>query len=257
MGFRSPDTPEHIVAGIVPHAGWFFSGRLAAKVFKCLKEKNQVDTFILLGAIHSFPERNSLFSSGSWATPFGALEADEGIASILLEAVGEDLIEDPEAHAGEHSLEVQTPFIKYFFPAAKIVPIRVNPDNKAARLGRKIGEVVAKSKKNIAVIGTTDLTHYGDDYGFAPSGGGKGALEWMKDNDQRIVKLAIDMRSEAIVEEAMMHHNACGSGALAATIAAAEVLGAKKGVLLGYTTSFEVSPDPEFFRAVGYAGIVF
>jgi len=154
-------------------------------------------------------------------------------------------------------LEVQMPFLRYFFPAAKIVPIRISPDNKAGRLGHRIGEVIARSKKKIVVIGSTDLTHYGDDYGFAPAGRGRKALEWMEDNDSRMIKLALNLESEAIVEEARSHYNSCGSGALAATIAAAGALGAKKGVLLEYTTSFNVSPEPEFYRAVGYAGMVF
>jgi len=255
--FRLPDLKGDIVAGILPHAGWAYSGRVAAKVFKCIKEKNPPDTFVLLGAIHSLPERNSVYAQGTWATPLGEVQVDEELARGLLAALKDKLAEDPQAHSGEHSLEVQLPFIKYFFPSAKIVPIRIAADSGAASLGVKIGECLLKAKKGIAVIGTTDLTHYGDPYGFAPAGYGDKAYSWMKNNDTRIVKLALEMKADDIVKEAAVNYNACGSGALAATVAAATALGAEKGILLEYTTSHEVSGENDFHMGVGYAGILF
>jgi AmmeMemoRadiSam system protein B len=257
-GFKISSDPAKIVAGIVPHAGWMFSGAVAAKVFNSIKAKNKPAAFILLGAIHQWgKEKNSVYSSGAWSTPLGNVEVDSDIASSLLESAKNLLVENSQAHFQEHSLEVQVPFIKYFFPQAKIVPIQIVPDENAALTGKKIGEVVAQSKKEIVVIGSTDLTHYGDNYGFVPQGYGSRALKWLKENDARIIKLCLEMKAEDIVEEAMVDKNACGAGAMAATVAAAKALGAKKGVLVEHTTSYDVLPEGDFDMGVGYVGIVF
>jgi AmmeMemoRadiSam system protein B len=256
--YTVPKEPAKAVGGIVPHAGWVFSGAVAAKVFKCLSVKAAPDTFILLGAVHTWkPRGNSIYSRGSWTTPLGEVKIDEDVANKLLDALAGDAIEDPGAHEGEHSLEVQLPFIKYLCPDAKIVPIAVPPDENAHITGRKIGEAASGIGKKITVVGTTDLTHYGDAYGFTPFGYGKKAKQHMEESDARIIKLALMMRSDEIRREAQKSHNACGSGALAATVAAAKAMGAEKGYLLEYTTSHDVMPEGEFEMAVGYAGILF
>jgi AmmeMemoRadiSam system protein B len=231
---------------------------VAAKVFKCLSVKAGPVTFILLGAVHTWkPRGNSIYSRGSWTTPLGDVKIDEDAAKKLLDALAGDVIEDPDAHEGEHSLEVQLPFIKYLCPDAKIVPIAIPPDENAHITGRKIGEAAAGMGKKIVVVGTTDLTHYGDTYGFTPFGYGEKAKRQMEESDARIIKLALMMRSDEIRREAQKNHNACGSGALAATVAAAKAMGAEKGYLLQYTTSYGVMPEGDFEMAVGYAGILF
>lgn len=253
-----PKEPARAVGGVVPHAGWVFSGAVAAKVFKCLSVKTAPDTFILLGAVHTWkPRQNSVYSRGAWATPLGEVKIDEEVADKLLAALAGDVIEDPGAHEGEHSLEVQLPFIKYLCPDAKIVPIAIPPDETAHLAGRKIGEAALEMGKKIVVVGSTDLTHYGDAYGFIPYGYGELAKKLMKESDSRIIELALRMRSGDIKKEAQKNHNACGSGALAATVAAAKAMGAEKGYLLEYTTSHDVMPEGEFEMAVGYAGILF
>ncbi len=252
-----PKEPEKAVAGIVPHAGWIYSGSIAAKVFKCISVRSAPDAFILLGAVHTWrPRRISVYAHGSWETPLGEVKIDEVVAGRLLDLLGDDIAEDPEAHDGEHSIEVQVPFIKHLCPEARIVPVAVPPDDTHI-IGKKIGEAVSKMGKKIVVVGTTDLTHYGDAYGFTPYGYGNEARKRMKENDFRIIELAVNMRSAEIGEEAERNRNACGSGALAATVSAAEVMGARKGHLIQYTTSYDVMREDEFVMAVGYAGIIF
>lgn len=257
-GFCVPDTPPNVVAGIVPHAGWSFSGAVAAKVFKCIKEKNPPDTIILLSAIHRWGVRaNSVYASGSWWTPFGDVQVDSETAAALLSELGGHLVQDSSAHSTEHSAEVQVPFIKYFFPQAQIVPIIILPDNRAEWIGFKIGETARTRQKKIVVVGTTDLTHYGPNYGFTPKGFGPEAHRWFKENDARIINLALQMKANEIVHEAATHHNACGAGAMAATVSAARAMGAQRGTLVEYTSSFERMPEDEFQMAVGYVGIIF
>jgi AmmeMemoRadiSam system protein B len=255
--YEVPKKPVKPVAGVVPHAGWIFSGDIAARVFKCISVRSEPDTFILLGSVHTLrPRGNSLYARGSWETPLGEVRIDEEAAGRLLDLLGEDIVEDPAAHAGEHSIEVQLPFIKCLCPDAKIVPVAV-PPNDTHLTGRRIGEAMSEIGRKIVVVGTTDLTHYGDAYGFTPYGYGDEAKRRMRENDFRMIELAVNMKSSEVGKEAERNRNACGAGALAATVSAAGAMGAEKGHLIEYTTSYDVMPEGEFEMAVGYAGIVF
>ena len=257
-GFTPPAMPGRVVAGVVPHAGWFFSGDTAAKVFLTIKAKQTPRTFILLGAVHvQGVWHNSVYDSGGWDTPLGEVRVDPDTARYLLDNLPGILTADSNAHRYEHSIEVQTPIIKYLFPEAMVVPIAVPPGKDAVALGEGIGRIVKEGAVDAVVVGTTDLTHYGDSYGFSPAGTGKKAHEWMLGNDRRMIDLALRMEYNDILREALTHRNACGSGALAATVAAAKEMGAGGGHLLQYTTSYDVHPFGEFDMAVGYAGIVY
>ena len=255
----SPDLPEEIVAGLVPHAGWVFSGGVAAKVFAAIKTQGAPETFVILSAMHRWgASRPAVYARGRWATPLGEVEVDEALAAAILKTGAGLLVESPEAHSGEHSAEVQVPFIQYLFPEAKILPILVPPEEDAVRSGEVIGQAADEAQRRIAIIGTTDLTHYGTSYyGFAPAGTGQQALEWVRGNDERVINLILSMRAEEIVAETAAHHNACGGGAIAGTVAAARTKGADKGHLLEYTTSHHVMPRGPATDFVGYAAIVF
>ncbi len=248
-----------IVAGIVPHAGWMFSGRVSAHVFASIKMLGIPDTFILFGTVHNIGQvrKSAVYGEGSWKTPFGAIAIDQVTADCIIDNSSNLVVNDLNAHIGEHSIEVQVPFIKYLFPDAEIVPVAVLPERSSIEIGESIATIVQDIKKKIVVVGTTDLTHYGYNYGFAPVGVGENAYTWMNDNNQSIIDLALSMNAEDIITEAREKKNACGSGALAATVAFARKCGAENGTLLDYTTSFDVMPEPEFTMGVGYAGIVF
>jgi AmmeMemoRadiSam system protein B len=255
----SPDVPAKIVAGLVPHAGWAYSGAVAAKVFAAIDAQGLPETFVLLSAAHRWGAPHlAVYASGSWSTPLGEVEVDEELATAILEAGAGLLTDSPEAHSGEHSAEVQVPFIQHLFPEAKILPILLPPSADAARAGKVIGQAVSAAQKCVAVVGTTDLTHYGRAYyGFAPAGTGEQALEWVRTNDERVINLILDMQAEEIVTETEANHNACGGGAIAGTVAAARTMGAEKGHLLEYTTSHHVMPRGPATDFVGYAAIVF
>jgi len=258
-GFDFPDKPEKIVAGLAPHAGWVFSGAIAAKVFAAIQTQGSPETFVLLSAMHGWgASRPSVYARGRWATPLGEVNVDEELASAILEAGDGLLVNAPEAHSGEHSAEVQVPFIQHLFPEARILPILIPPDENAARTGDIIGQAVGAAQRPVAIVGTTDLTHYGRTYyGFAPAGAGERALKWARANDERVINLILEMQAEKIVAETSAHRNACGGGAVAGTVAAARTLGAEKGYLLEHTTSYDVMPQGEATDFVGYAAIVF
>ncbi len=260
-GFNGP-LPDKIVAGIVPHAGWDFSGDLAGMVFNAIRARQNVDTFVIFGAIHTVRALNALaYDSDNWATPLDTIEIDKRLAHDIIESSNYLVQEDCQAHMREHSIEVQVPFIQYLFPDAKIMPIMVPPLLDIEKVGKVVADVIKKSDKNIVCIGSTDLTHYGPAYGYTPMGTGSDAIKWAKEtNDRFFIDLAIKMESSRLVSSCNTYKNACGSGAAAATVMAASELEAKKGVLLAHTTSAEVMQEKHSQHStdsVGYAAIVY
>ena len=259
-----PDVPDRPVGGVVPHAGWLFSGETAYAVLSAIHSRRTPATFVLLGACHRPVIGNALFPEGAWRTPLGDVRVDERLAEEILArgGVGNLVRANPAAHEGEHSIEVQLPLIQHLFPDARIVPILVPGDGRAVALGRLVGEVVRDRRADAVCFGSSDLTHYGPMYGFTPKGMGEAALRWVRDeNDRRMLDLIAGLKAEEIVPEARDHLNACGSGAIAATLAAVRVLGAVKGIVLRYTTSFDVMQEQmgraDYDAAVGYPGVVF
>ena len=254
--------PETIVAGIVPHAGWIYSGSLAALVFEAIRQQHEkVHTFVIFGAAHRYYGTSpALYDKGVWETPLGNVAIDEEMAEAVLRK--STAIRDANAHSGEHSIEVQVPFIQYLFAGAKILPILVPPTEKAIALGEGVGELIAQNEqKKFICIGSTDLTHYGPSYGFIPKGTGEKALAWAKNlNDKLFIDSALKLDATSLLAIAAENGNACGPGASAATIAAAKVLGCQSGTLLAHTTSNEIMHQrmgASSADAVGYAAMIF
>lgn len=255
------DLPGNLVGGLCPHAGWTFSGGVAAYTFKAIAADRTPDTVVVFGAGHGRvkpPRQPALYAEGAWETPLGLLEVDTQLAEQLLAAT-DLVVEDTAAHEADNTIEVQTPFIKYLWPEAKFLPITMCDFPRSANLGRRLAQVVKNNEIDAVFIGSTDLTHYGAEYyGWAPRGVGIEAHEWAKANDRRFIEKVLAMSDEQLAAEARENRNACGAGAAAATIAASAALGAKAGCLLVHTTSYEVKPEgqtPSNF--VGYASVVF
>ena len=252
--------PETIVAGIVPHAGWTFSGDLGAMVFSAIKQRREkVDTFVIFGAAHGyFGTRPALDDSDFWETPLGSVGIDKTIAEPLL--TNKLVVSDSMAHRREHSIEVQVPFIQSLFGGSKILPIIVPPGEQAISVGEVFGDIM-KGGKTVVCIGSTDLTHYGPRYGFTPMGTGLEALQWAsRVNDQRFIDAAVKLDAQGLLASAAENGNACGPGAAAATVAAAKTLGKTEGLLLAHSNSSEAMLQRMHttgLDSVGYAAIVF
>jgi len=257
-GYRPPDDLGEVLGGVVPHAGWMFSGPTAAKVFVVLAQRAAPETYVLLGAVHQWGvSRPAVYPSGAWSTPLGEVAVNEELASAILAAARGALEASEAAHQGEHSIEVQVPFVRELSPGADMVPIAVPPSQEAVRVGEAVAQALRSSGRRAVVVASTDLTHYGMGYGMADHGPLPGAMPWMRENDRRLIRLVEALRAEDIVPEAQRNHNACGAGAVAAAVAAARGLGAARARLLEYTTSADVLGETHPDRAVGYAGLVF
>lgn len=238
--------------GIVPHAGWYFSGRLAARVYSLLSQTRTVDTVILYGGHLSPEEDPHVVTDDAWETPLGDMEIDQDLVRSLLKEMS--LTKEPLA-SRDNTLEVQLPMVKYFFPKAKLLALRSPPSLKAAALGEAVERISRMKGISIVAIGSTDLTHYGPNYGFLPKGSGPTALKWVKEeNDRGFVEEALRMDLEGLLDHAERRGSACSAGAAASAMATCKALGAQEGVLVGYYTSYDVFPDDSF---VGYAGILY
>ena len=246
-----PGTPR---AGIVPHAGWFFSGAIACRVIQVLAQDAPPDAVVLFG-MHMHPgQQPVIMDRGAWETPLGPLPIAEKLADYLTTRMTFRL-EQPEDPNRDNTIELQLPFIRHLFGEIPILPIGVPPSEAALRVAQTVVEGARHLALDIKIVGSTDLTHYGPNYGFTRHGSGAAAVAWVKeDNDRRFIDAALAMNPEAVMEGGVNRQNACCSGAAAATIQAAQRLGVSRGVLMAYTTSYDKIPGDSF---VGYAGIAY
>lgn len=252
---------DRLIGGLVPHAGWVCSGAVAAGVLKMCARACTPDVVVFFGGVHRARGRAAtIFPDGQWNTPLGSIDIDARLAERILSQTNL-IVDDPHAHEAEHSIEVQVPFLVRLFPDAKFVPVMVPTTPTAHEVGQAVARTLRSYNYNALVIGTTDLTHYGPNYGFVPNGIGVEGNTWAKEeNDPPFIELVCSMKYEEVVAEARARRNACSSGAAAATMAACASLGASRGDLLQHTSSAEVLASlrtGEQTDSVGYAGIVF
>jgi len=252
-----PDLPNPLYGGLVPHAGWRYSGPCAAWTFAALKRNSPPpEVVVMLGAVHSVRvSRPTVCDYTCWRTPVGDLYVDRAVKKAL---IGTGMVEvNSEAHAFEHSIEVQVPMLRYLLPDAQFVPIAVPPDGTSLAFGDALAHVLGNDERRVAVVASSDLTHYGDAYGYSPAGKGDDGMAWARANDETLLESVEEMDPEGVLEHAMRKRSACGSGALAAAMTTCAKLGAKQGQVLLRTSSNEELPAGETDLWVGYASAVF
>jgi hypothetical protein len=246
--------PANPLGGIVPHAGWTFSGSIACNVIHRLARDTSPDVVVVFGMhLHSRSPRY-IMPAGEWETPFGPIAVDTALAGELTRRYTFE-IETATRFQPDNTIELQLPFIRYFFKDARIVAMGVPPTAETLSLARSIVQTARTLDLGIVVIGSTDLTHYGPSYGFTSRGIGPQAVDWVRDeNDRRVIDAMTRMDPEAVIREGLSNDNACCSGAAAAAIAAGKTMGAQKAETLIYATSYDKSPGDSF---VGYVGMLF
>ena len=237
------------MGGIVPHAGWYFSGDTAALTFLSLKHTNP-DIIVLYGGHLSQKQDAVITAEDACETPLGDIEIETNITKELI-----NLLELKIDIHPDNTIEVQLPFLKYFFSKAKLLALRVAPNHKTINIGEKITSFLKNINLNFISIGSSDLTHYGPNYDFEPQGSGKKAVDWVKKvNDRQLIEYALKMQLDELLKHALSASSACSAGAIAAVISAAKTSNIACGKLLEYKTSYDVMANNSF---VGYASIVF
>ncbi|MBI4397017.1 MAG: AmmeMemoRadiSam system protein B, partial [Elusimicrobia bacterium] len=245
------DLMAPVVAVLVPHAGYVFSGAVAAEGFKAVGTDWR--TVVLLGPSHHVPVRGAaVFSRGAYVTPLGRVRVDEDLAGRLLKV--SPLFQDlPDAHAREHSLEVELPFLQRLLTDFKIVPITLNDDDPDTL--RRIGEAVArvvKGRKALIVI-SSDLSHYPDQETARRADGTLlRAVEGMDpETVQRTSRILLGRREPGLATMA------CGEAALLAGLHSVRALKADRAAVLKYANSGDVEQAGDPSRVVGYAAVAF
>ena len=237
----TPAAPLRALGCIVPHAGYMYSGAVAGAVFSRLELPQR---YIILCPRH-YPQGAPLaiLSEGAWRTPLGDAPLDAPLADALARACPL-LREDETAHAAEHAIEVQLPFLQELKPEIRFVPIALGTDRYQAfeDLGRAVATVVAAQTEPVLVVASSDMNHYESD-------------EITRKKDSRAIDriLALDPRGlyDVVRRESI---SMCGYGPAVTMLVAAKQLGATRAELVRYATSAEVSGDTSW--VVGYAGIV-
>ncbi|MGZ5487495.1 MAG: AmmeMemoRadiSam system protein B [Candidatus Aminicenantales bacterium] len=241
-GMIGPATaPKRSIALVAPHAGYIYSGPVAGAAFSSALIPG---TCVILGPAHR--EIDSLFAiqaRGSWETPLGVSPVDEALASRIL--AGCPLVEEnDEAHRGEHSLEVELPFIQYFRADAAIVPISVSHEARYAdleTLGRALAGAIREDGREILVVASTDMSHYV-------------SQKTAEKKDMMAIRKVLDLDPAGLYETVVSERiSMCGFQPTTATLVASLALGASKAEVVRYHTSGETSGD--YTQVVGYAGI--
>jgi hypothetical protein len=242
------------LGGIVPHAGWYYSGAIACNVIRHLATPPAAEVLLIFGMHLPAGAPNFIMIEGSCETPFGELPIHSEIARALSEAFP-FRVETATRFTPDNTIELQLPFVKYHFKDIAIVPMGLPPESSSIEIGRRAVAIAGDLGVTARVLGSTDLTHYGVNYGFMPKGTGIAAVDWVKKENDRLVIEAMDrMDPEAVLETAYEHRNACCAGAAASAIAAVKALGGGPAELLTYATSYDKAPGDSL---VGYVGMLF
>ncbi len=240
---------KHELLGLVsPHAGYMYSGHIAAHGFLHLARDGLPDTVVILGPNHTgIGSGVSIYPAGAWKTPLGTVEIDEELVNEILK---NSAILDPDisAHRHEHSIEVQLPFLQYIYSKVnrsfKLVAITMlmQDVNTAMDIGNAIYQAVNKLNKRVVVIASTDFTHYE-------------SHESAKRKDGFVIRRILDLDPEGMIREVYSRDvTMCGYGPVAAMLYFSKLSNAKKAILLKYATSGDVTGDKS--SVVAYASII-
>lgn len=226
---------------VVPHAGWDYSGYVAARVFADIPK---VERVVITGPNHyGMGPDFSVSSDDAWETPLGAVEVDRGLAERIVE--NSPAQPDEMAHLREHSIEVQLPFLQAVLDDFKIVPVSIKhyaPDEGFLEGCRALGEALAKAlPKKSLVVASTDFTHY-EPQEAAEEKDGKAMDEIKKLDEEGLFRVISSNRITM-----------CGYGGVAAAIVACKGMGAKRAEEVAYMTSGDTTGDTA--QVVGYGGL--
>jgi AmmeMemoRadiSam system protein B/AmmeMemoRadiSam system protein A len=225
-----------ILAVIVPHAGYVYSGPTAAHAYALVRGRDY-ETVVIVGPSHRVGfEGCSIYPEGGFETPLGVARIDAPLAKAIGRASGFSFI--PEAFAQEHSVEVQIPFIQRVLPQARIVPIVMGYQKKATVLALAAGLEKACAGKNVLIVASTDMSHY-----LPPKEGA--AL------DAETISLVVSFKTETLLRKIEAGENIlCGGGPVVAALLYARKKGPAKVEVLKHSNSADGGAPAD--SVVGY-----
>lgn len=236
------DVDGDLVALIAPHAGLMYSGPVAAHAYRLLRDR-RFDLVVLVGPSHFVGfDGVSIVPAGAFETPLGRAVIDEDCSRALVAATS-IVVDHPRAHAREHSLEMQLPFVQRLAPAARIVPLVMG--YQTAETARALGEALARvvSGRRALLVASTDLSHYHDAETAARLDAS--VIAHVERFDPDGLQRTLDLQPD----------HACGGGPTVAVMRAAKALGARDAAVLAYADSGDVSGDKS--AVVGYLAAAF
>lgn len=237
----SPRVNEEVGAIIVPHAGYVYSGQVAAYAYKQIVDRD-IETVILLGPFHrALFQGASVWQSGTWETPLGKVEVDSELASAILKQ-NEKLKFIPQAHLGEHSIEVQIPFLQEVLKNFKIVPIAVSDDSPGnCRL--LAGAILnAIQGKKVLIVVSTDMSHYHPE-------------EKARIMDRLVLDRLVERNANGLFDDlAGRRGELCGSAGVLTLLEIINHMGGIELQVLKYATSGDVTGDKK--AVVGYGASI-
>ena len=241
---------ERRIMGVIsPHAGFMFSGPIAAHHYLKLCLEKMPQTIIIMGPNHrGLGGDISFMASGVWETPLGIIEIDSLTADkIIAQDKKNTITDDLQAHLMEHSIEVQLPFLQFIYPdnGYKILPISITNQQLEMMeyLAEVIYQVIKENSNKFLLIASSDFNHYE-------------SQESTKRKDAEAIKHILNMKSSFFYQTIRDNDaSICGPGPISVVIEVCKKLGIKEGKLLKYATSGDVSGMNG--QVVGYASIIF
>jgi AmmeMemoRadiSam system protein B len=233
---------RRVIALVSPHAGYMYSGSVAAKGYAYVANDGRPDSIVIVGPNHTgYGTGISIMLGGVWRTPLGDLRIDAELATDI-QKHSEFIDVDSGAHLYEHSIEVQLPFLQYVYGSVQFVPICMRMQD--VEVSRDVGAAIARASvgKNVLIIASTDLSHY-EPQSIAEKKD-RLALDAISSLDEEALQAVVEARSISM----------CGYGPVSAAIVASKTLGAEKTVLLQHKTSGDITGDKR--QVVGYASAV-
>lgn len=232
----------NVVGVIAPHAGYVYSGQVAAYAYKLIHH-NKYDAVILVGPSHRVAFRGvSIYSEGAYETPLGVIPINEKLADEI-KNISRIIVNFPAAHVQEHSLEIQLPFLQVALGDFSFVPLVMGEQN--AETCYELADVISQvaRERNLLIVASSDLSHFYD-------------YEKANQLDGRILQYIQDDNVDGLLDD-LIHDKveACGGGPMVVLMMAANKLGAGHSLLLKYLNSGDVTGDKN--SVVGYASAVY
>ncbi len=252
-GAPKPKLEGTLAAILVPHAGLEFSGPTAARAFKAVN-RGDYDAILVIGTGHYKAIPGAALYPGDYGTPEGYFPYDKALAKSLMQA-SSLIVPDPEAHAREHSIEVELPFLQERLGKIPLVGLLMNTDDleTAKAVGAAVAKALQGTKRRVLIVASSDQSHY-------PPAAFDDAV------DQTTLRALETLRpgyfwlaGELWTRQGVPHLAVtyCGQAAVTAVMSAASALGADRVRALGHANSFTALPAAGTERVVGYAAAAF